>query len=66
MLQDHKQKFQVKASWAKIQQIYENMELDLDLKLLLMFIEAYYKSGLYYKYLVNPRKLGLFRQMFKA
>ena len=66
MLQGYKQKFQVEASWAKRQQIYENMELDPDLKLLFMLIEAYYKSGLYYKYLVNPRKLGLFRQMFKA
>ena len=30
----------------KIQQIYENLELDLDLKLLFMVTGAYYDSGL--------------------
>ena len=30
----------------KIQQMYENLELDLDLKLLFMVAGAYYESGL--------------------
>ena len=30
----------------KIQQMYENLELDLDLKLLFMVTGAYYESGL--------------------
>ena len=42
----HKQKHGVEASRAKIQQIYENLELDLDLKLLFMVTGAYYESGL--------------------
>ena len=41
----HKQKHGVEASRAKIQQIYENLELDLDLKLF-MVTGAYYESGL--------------------
>ena len=32
--------------WVKIQQMYENMELGLDLKLLFMVTGAYYESGL--------------------
>ena len=32
--------------WVKIQQIYENLEIDLDLKLLFMVTGAYYESGL--------------------
>ena len=42
----HKQKHGVEASRAKIQQIYENLDFDLDLKLLFMVTEAYYESGL--------------------
>ena len=42
----HKQKHGVEASRAKIQQIYENLELDLDLKLLFMITGACYESGL--------------------
>ena len=33
-------------SWVKIQQMYENLELDLDLKLMFMVTGAYYESGL--------------------
>ena len=33
--------------WVKIQQMYENFELDLDLKLLFMVTGAYYESGLH-------------------
>ena len=32
--------------WVKIQQMYENLELDLDLKFLFMVTGAYYESGL--------------------
>ena len=32
--------------WVKIQQMYENLEIDLDLKLLFMVTGAYYESGL--------------------
>ena len=32
--------------WVKIQQMYENLELDLELKLLFMATGAYYESGL--------------------
>ena len=42
----HKQKHGVEASRAKIQQMYENLELDLNLKLLSMFTGAYHASGL--------------------
>ena len=35
-----------RKGWVKIQQMYENLELDLDLKLLFMVTEAYYESGL--------------------
>ena len=42
----HKQKHGVEASRAKIQQIYENLDFDLDLKLLFMVTEAYYESDL--------------------
>ena len=31
--------------WVKIQQMYENLELDLDLKFLFMVTGAYYGSG---------------------
>ena len=43
---DHKQKLQVWARGTKMQQMYEKLELDLDLKLLFMVTGAYYKSGL--------------------
>ena len=36
-----------RKGWVKIQQIYENLEFDLDLKLLFMVTEAYYESGLF-------------------
>ena len=42
----HKQKHGVEASRAKIQQMYENLELDLDLKLLFMVTGAYYERGI--------------------
>ena len=35
-----------RKGWVKIQQMYENLEFDLDLKLLFMVTEAYYESGL--------------------
>ena len=35
-----------RKGWVKIQQMYENLELDLDLKLLFMVTGAYYESGL--------------------
>ena len=35
-----------RKGWVKIQQIYENLELDLDLKLLFMVTGACYESGL--------------------
>ena len=41
----HKQKHGVEANRAKIRQMYENLELDLDLKLLFMVTGAYYESG---------------------
>ena len=44
---DHKQKLGVEARGAKIQQMYENMELHLDLKLSFMITGAYYKSSLW-------------------
>ena len=34
-----------RKGWVKIQQIYENLELDLDLKLLFMVTGAYYDKG---------------------
>ena len=35
-----------RKGWVKIQQMYENLELDLDLKLLVMVTWACYESGL--------------------
>ena len=35
-----------RKGWVKIQQMYEKLELDLDLKLLFMVTGAYYESGL--------------------
>ena len=35
-----------RKGWVKIQQMYENLEFDLDLKLLFMVTGAYYDSGL--------------------
>ena len=35
-----------RKGWVKIQQMYENLELVLDLKLLFMVTGAYYDSGL--------------------
>ena len=35
-----------RKGWVKIQQMYENLELDLHLKLLFMVTGAYYESGL--------------------
>ena len=35
-----------RKGWVKIQQMYENLEFDLDLKLLFMVTGAYYESGL--------------------
>ena len=35
-----------RKGWVKIQQMYENLELDFDLKLLFMVTAAYYESGL--------------------
>ena len=35
-----------RKGWVKIQQMYENLDFDLDLKLLFMVTEAYYESGL--------------------
>ena len=36
-----------RKGWVKIQQMYENLELDLDLKLLLIMVTgACYESGL--------------------
>ena len=32
--------------WVKIQQMYENLEIELHLKLLFMVTGAYYESGL--------------------
>ena len=43
----HKQKHGIEASRAKIQQIYENLELDLDLKLFMVTGAYLYESGLY-------------------
>ena len=45
---DHKQTLWVEARGEKIEQMYENLELDLDLKLKLLFMVtgAYYESGL--------------------
>ena len=43
----HKQKHGFEASRAKIQLMYENLELNLDLKLLFMATGAYYENGLY-------------------
>ena len=45
-----------RKGWVRIQQMYENLELDLDLKLLFMVTGAYYESGLSHcllKYLVK-------------
>ena len=39
-----------RKGWVKIQQIYENLEFDLDLKLLFMFTGAYHASGLCLSY----------------
>ena len=36
----------LRKGWVKIQQIYENLEFDLDLKLSFMVAGAYYESGL--------------------
>ena len=35
-----------RKGWVKIQQMYENLEFDLNLKLLFMVTGAYYESGL--------------------
>ena len=35
-----------RKGWVKVQQMYENLELDLDLKLLCMVTGTYYDSGL--------------------
>ena len=35
-----------RKGWVKIQQMYENSELDLHLKLLFMVTGAYYERGL--------------------
>ena len=35
-----------RKGWVKIQQIYENLEFDLELKLLFMVTGAYHASGL--------------------
>ena len=43
---DHKQKLWVEARMAKIQEMYEILELDLDLKLLFMITGAYHENGL--------------------
>ena len=37
-----------RKGWVKIQQMYENLEPDLDLKLLFMVTGACYESGLLY------------------
>ena len=39
--------YSYRKGWVKIQQMYENLELDLDLKLLFMVTGAYYESGLW-------------------
>ena len=39
-------KVDYRKGWVKIQQMYENLELDLDLKLLFMVTGACYESGL--------------------
>ena len=36
-----------RKGWVKIQQMYENLEFDLDLKLLFMVTGACYESGLW-------------------
>ena len=36
----------LRKGWVKIQQMYENLELDLGLELLFMVTGAYYESGL--------------------
>ena len=36
----------LRKGWVKIQQMYENLEFDLDLKLLFMVTGACYESGL--------------------
>ena len=36
-----------RKGWVKIQQMYENLEFDLHLKLLFMVTGAYYESGLF-------------------
>ena len=41
---DHKQKLRVEAGGAKIEKMYENLELDLDLKLLFLL----FKTSRYY------------------
>ena len=35
-----------RKGWVKIQQMYENLEFDLHLKLLFMVTGAYYECGL--------------------
>ena len=35
-----------RKGWVKIEQMYENLEIDLDLKLLFMVTGACYESGL--------------------
>ena len=37
-----------RKGWVKIQQMYENLELDLELKLLFMVSGTFYESGLLY------------------
>ena len=41
----HEQQLRDEAGKAEIQQIYENLSPDLDLKLLFMAIGAYHKSS---------------------
>ena len=36
-----------RKGWVKIQQMYENLELDLVLKLFFTVTKAYYESGLW-------------------
>ena len=55
-----------RKGWVKIQQMYENLEIDLDLKLLFMVTGAYYESGLWEglgENTANVWKLGAWPQL---
>ena len=53
-----------RKGWVKIQQMYGNLELDLDLKLLFMVTGAYYESGLFSVY-TQAFRLVCIRRKYK-